>query len=47
MSAISEYSLGIHEQRAKNDHVFHNACLMFFTQFYDKERERIGKLKID
>ena len=31
----------------KNDHVFHNACLMYLIQFYDKERERIAKPNIE
>ena len=38
--------LRIHYQRVKNDHVFHNACLTYLIQFYDKERERIGKPNI-
>ena len=47
MSTISGYFLGTPYQRAKNDHVFHNTCLMHLIQFYDKERDHIGEPKID
>ena len=30
----------------KNDHVFHNTCLAYLRKYYDDERERAGKSKV-
>ena len=35
------------QQRKKNNHVFHKACLTYITNFYDKECINNGKLPIN